>query len=233
MAQRQPEVRLLSLEEGAAVAAGTGVVIDVFRAFTTMAVAFERGAKRVIVVGDIETALGLKRAGAVDVCVGERHAAKPLGFDFGNSPATLARAELRGSRIALTTSNGTRGLLAAGGATRLFAGALVNAEATVAAIEADRPRLVSLVAMGSRTGRAAEDEICALYLRSRLLGHRPDRSAVAAAIQALVTPIPEALRQSGDYPPEDRAIALAIDSIPHAAAVESKGEHLVVEPVGV
>ncbi|MBI1775335.1 MAG: 2-phosphosulfolactate phosphatase [Proteobacteria bacterium] len=228
MARHLPEVRLFSLEEGAAAAVGTVVVIDVFRAFTTAAVALERGAMRVLMVADIDTALSLRSAGAVDVCVGERHAAKPSGFDFGNSPAALARADLTGRRIALTTSNGTRGLIAARGATRLFAGALVNAGATVAAIQAERPRVVSLVAMGSRAGRAAEDELCALYLRSRLLGLHPDSASVAAAIRALVAPIPEALQRSGDYPPEDRAIALDIDSVPIAAPVGSKGEHLAV-----
>ncbi len=233
MAPRRPEVRLESLEEGAAAAEGHVVVIDVFRAFTTAAVALARGASRIAMVGDTKEALRLRRSGAVDVCVGERHGARPAGFDFGNSPAALAKADLAGRALALTTSNGTRGLMAARGARRLFAGALVNAGATIAAIEADRPRLVTLVAMGARSGRAAEDEICALYLRSRLQGHRPDRRAVAKLIASLVAPIPDALVASGDYPPEDRKVALDIDAVPMAMPVIMKGGVLVTSRIDV
>jgi len=44
------EIRLASLTSGAAAAVDTRVIIDVFRAFTTAAVAFSRGARRIIMV---------------------------------------------------------------------------------------------------------------------------------------------------------------------------------------
>ena len=51
------EVRLGSLVRDASEAVGTAVIIDVFRAFTTAAIAFDRGAKEITLVAEIEEAL--------------------------------------------------------------------------------------------------------------------------------------------------------------------------------
>ena len=95
---------------GAASALGAVVIIDVFRAFTTAAVALSRGARRIIMVDTLEKALALRSAGLGDCCLGERHGARPAGFHFGNSPAELARADIAGKTLIQTTSNGTAGL---------------------------------------------------------------------------------------------------------------------------
>jgi len=44
------EIRLASLLRGAQEAEGTTIIIDVFRAFTTAAVAFDRGATQIVLV---------------------------------------------------------------------------------------------------------------------------------------------------------------------------------------
>jgi hypothetical protein len=80
-------IRLTSLISGAADAVGTTVIIDVFRAFTTAAIALSRGARCIMMVDSLEAALALRDAGVGDYCIGERDSVKPLGFDFGNSPA--------------------------------------------------------------------------------------------------------------------------------------------------
>ena len=66
-----------SLIEGAQRAHGTVVIIDVFRAFTTEAVAFQRGAKKIILVGSPEEALRLRNDGIADLCVGEVRGMRP------------------------------------------------------------------------------------------------------------------------------------------------------------
>ncbi len=222
------EIRIASLLSGAREAEGSVVIIDVFRAFTTAAVALSRGAQQVIMVDSLEEALALRETGVADACVGERKGAKPLGFDFGNSPAELSRAEVSGKTLVLTTTNGTAGLNAARSAKRLYAGALVTAEATVQALLADAPQLVTLVAMG-REGRAHadEDELCALYLRSRLEGRRPDADALRKVIAGMAPPPNPKLVASGDYDPQDREIALRIGSIPFALNVVTEGGRLV------
>jgi 2-phosphosulfolactate phosphatase len=181
------EICLASLTSGAAAAVGTTVIIDVFRAFTTAAIALSRGARRVIMVDTLDKALALRSSGVGDYCIGERDSIKPRGFDFGNSPAELGRAEVAGKTLIQTTSNGTVGMNAALGADRIYAGAFVTSEATVRAILRHAPTVVTLVAIGRSNGtvRADEDELCALYLRARLEGRQPDVAAIRAVLATM------------------------------------------------
>jgi 2-phosphosulfolactate phosphatase len=222
------KVWLASLADGATGAVGTVVIIDVFRAFTTAAVALARGATRVVMVDSLEKALALRQAGVGQLCIGERGGRKPPGFDFGNSPAALAAADVAGKTLIQTTTNGTTGVLAAHRATRIYAGALVSAEATVQAILRERPNHVTLVAMGRvATDRADEDELCALYLRSRLEGRQPDKAALQTLLTTMTPPPSPALLASGDLDPEDRVIATHIDYVDFPVVVRAEGDLLI------
>jgi 2-phosphosulfolactate phosphatase len=222
------EIRLASLTAGATAAEGTVVIIDVFRAFTTAAVALARGARRIVMVDSLEQALAHRRSGLADLCIGERAGAKPPGFDFGNSPAELARADVAGKTLVQTTSNGTAGINAAAKAERIYTGALVNAEATVQAILRAAPAVVTLIAMGrGGTTRADEDELCALYLRSRLQGRRPDAAALRTLLTTMARPPDASLVTSGDYDPADRVIAAEIDKVGFAIRVRADSGRLI------
>ena len=50
------QINLLSQLSGALEAEGIAVVIDVFRCFTTQAIAFQNGASEIILVAEIEEA---------------------------------------------------------------------------------------------------------------------------------------------------------------------------------
>jgi 2-phosphosulfolactate phosphatase len=174
------QIVIESLLEGARRAAGTVVVIDVFRAFTTAAVVFSRGAEKVIMVDRVDDAFALRDAGVGSVCMGEVDGVKVPGFDLGNSPYEAQEFDLKGRTVIQRTSAGTQGVVAAlGRAERLYAGALVTAPATTRAVLAGRPDRVTLVAMG-RDGlvRADEDDVCAIHLRNLLEG-RPGNAAAA------------------------------------------------------
>jgi 2-phosphosulfolactate phosphatase len=100
--------------------------------------------------------------------------------------------------------------------------------ATVQAILARTPPLVTLVAMGvAAQQRADEDEQCALYLRNLLQGRRPSPEAVTQ----LVLIGQEAQKYSDptqpQYHPQDRALALQIDRYPFALCV-TRTEGLLV-----
>src|SRR5262245_8065009 len=73
------EIRLASLLRGAQEAQGTAIIIDVFRAFTTAAVAFDRGAERIVLVAEVEEALELRRRGVGHLCIGEVDGKRPAG----------------------------------------------------------------------------------------------------------------------------------------------------------
>ena len=86
------EIRIESLLDGARRAKGTVVIVDVFRAFTTAAVALARGADRIVMVAEIDEALRLRDQGVGEICVGEVNGIQPEGFDFGNSPHEMMQA---------------------------------------------------------------------------------------------------------------------------------------------
>ena len=65
------EISIHSLLEGATRATGTVAIIDVFRAFTTAAVALANGASSIVMVRTVEEALALRDAGFGQICMGE------------------------------------------------------------------------------------------------------------------------------------------------------------------
>ncbi len=214
------EIRIESLIEGARRAGGTVVVIDVFRAFTTAAVAFARGAQKIILTAEPEEALHLRERGLGELCMGEVGGQRPPGFDFGNSPFELSRADIRGKTLIQSTRAGTVGVCAVPQPQALYAASFVVAGATARAILREQPPLVTLVAMGGNaTQRSDEDEQCALYLRNLLRGRQPDPDAV----RTLVLASAEAAR-FGDpalphFHPGDLEIALDIDRYDFAVRV--------------
>jgi len=206
------------------------VIVDVLRAFTTTAMALTRGARKIVFTAEVAEALELRRRGIGDLCIGEVGGKRPPGFDYGNSPSELSRAELDGRTLIQSTRAGTVGVIAASQAEQLFVAALVNAAATAAAVMRERPALVTIVAMGleART-RSDEDELCALYIRNLCEGRQPDPDAV----RRLVLASKEA-QKFGDparphFPAEDLEIALQIDSLPIVMRVIRKNGLLVAQ----
>jgi 2-phosphosulfolactate phosphatase len=212
-----------SLLEGAARARGTVVIIDVFRAFTTAAVAIANGAEKVIMVGTPDEALALRRAGIGQICMGEVGGLAPEGFDFGNSPHAVSLADLTGRTIIQRTSAGTQGIVTAAGAGRMFAGALVTARATARAILANATETVCLVGMGKNgVDRTDEDELCALHLRNLLQGRPGDAEAVRRVILAGGEAGRFADARGRDSHPGDLAIALDVDRYDFALRITSE-----------
>ena len=211
-----------SLLEGAARAAGVVAVIDVFRAFTSAAVALANGASRIVVVRSVEEALELRRAGIGHVCIGEVGGRAPEGFDFGNSPFEIASFDFHGKTVIQRTSAGTQGIvLASTHAERLYAASLVTANATARAILSGSPETVTLVARGGEgIRRTDEDELCAMHLRNRLEGRLGDPDAVRRIILA-GGEVPRFHDPSRPYlHPEDVEIALDVDRFDFAIRVE-------------
>ena len=90
-------------------------VIDILRATTSMCAALSRGAKAIIPVASTEEALRLAQTiGSTDVLLaGEKDCIRIPGFHLGNSPLEMTERAVRGKTIIVTTSNGTKALLAA------------------------------------------------------------------------------------------------------------------------
>ena len=180
------EISIYSLLEGAERATGSVAIIDVFRAFTTAAVALANGATGIVMVRTVEEALALREARIGQFCMGEVHGRAPDSFDFGNSPFEISGVDFHGKTIIQRTNAGTQGIVAAANqADRLYAASLVTAEATARALVSGSPDQVCLVAVGENgLKRTDEDELCAIHLRNRLEGRPGDPDDVRRLILA-------------------------------------------------
>ncbi len=179
------KINIYHLIEGAKEAKGLTVIIDVFRAFSLECYLHDMGVKEIRPVGAIEEAEHLRKILPNSVLVGERNGKKCEGFDYGNSPSSIAKEQVEGKTIIHTTSAGTQGIVNAKGAGEIITGSLVNARAVAQYIMERQPEEVSLVCMGNNGVRpAAEDELCAEYIKSILEGEAlPDIEERVANLQ--------------------------------------------------
>jgi 2-phosphosulfolactate phosphatase len=167
------EIEVLEFVEGAKKAKGVAVIIDVFRAFSVACYAIDSGAVRIIAAAEAEAAFFLKKNYRNCVLVGERDERKIEGFDFGNSPTEIIKTNLQGKTVIQTTTAGTNGLINATNADIVITGSLVNAGAVVKYIRLIKPSHVSLVAMGYRATKSAEEDLlCAEIIKFRLEGNQ-------------------------------------------------------------
>lgn len=103
------------------------VVVDIFRATTTMAAAFSNGVRTIRPVATVEEAEAYKTQGWL---VGAERNVKRCAFaDFGNSPFDYTPEKVSGKDIVFTTTNGTRAITIARSAFRVVTGAFINLQA--------------------------------------------------------------------------------------------------------
>jgi len=173
-------------------------VIDILRATTTMCAALSHGAKAIIPVASTEEALRLSQTiGSTDVILaGEQNCLKIPGFQLGNSPLEMSEVTVRGKTIIVSTSNGTKALLACQGAQSVYPTAAVNLSAAAEKArelrESDQP--VAIVCAGRENAFSLDDSYCAGRLVAATLGdRRPRRGLNDAAIACL-----DLVRRYGD-----------------------------------
>ena len=83
------------------------VIIDVFRATSTIAAALYNGAKCVIPVDSVPKALEISKV-IGGIAAGERDGQIAAGLSHGNSPLEYGREFIENQTLVLTTTNGTR-----------------------------------------------------------------------------------------------------------------------------
>lgn len=140
-------------------------VIDVLRATTTIAAALHAGARTVIPFFETEDAVRTARQyerGEVKLA-GERHMVAIPGFDLGNSPLEFTAASVGQQTVMLTTTNGTRALLAADSAKAVFVASYANFSITLERLQAalESGHALSIVCAAREGMVALEDAACA------------------------------------------------------------------------
>jgi 2-phosphosulfolactate phosphatase len=106
------------------------VIIDVFRATSTIATALYNGAARVIPVDAVDKCIAIGKATG-GITAGERDGKVIEGLAYGNSPAEYPRSFIEGKTLVLTTTNGTKLLHMAlqAGAAEVITGSFPNLSA--------------------------------------------------------------------------------------------------------
>jgi 2-phosphosulfolactate phosphatase len=221
--------RYVTREELAGVG-GAVVVVDVIRAFTTAAYAFGAGAADIFLVATVSEALAFTSEHPQALAMGEDGGLRPDGFDFPNSPAMLAAADLEGRTLVQRTSAGTQGVVVATDAERIWAASLAVASATAAAVNAAALGEPTYVITGSFPDRpdrnGSDDRIAADAIETIRRGDSIDVDAVGAALLAT----DEAARTIRLGPahchPDDIALAARLDAFDFAMEVERIGHTL-------
>lgn len=168
----------------------TVFVIDILRATTVMCAAIAHGARAILPVASAEEALRLAQTiGGHDVLLaGESNCVRIPGFHLGNSPLEMGEAAVRGKTLVVTTTNGTKALLACQGAAAVHPAAASNL--SLAAERAreglERGEGVLVVCAGRAGGFALDDAYCAGRLLAATLGSpKPHRALNDAGLACL------------------------------------------------
>jgi 2-phosphosulfolactate phosphatase len=167
-----PSFRLLQPER---VKDGVCVVIDIFRATSTICVALHAGCTEVKPVATIAACRDHRKDGYL--LVGERDGDDIAEFDFNNSPRALKQQNLAGKKICLTTTNGTLAIDSVSHAHEVIIGSFLNISTVIEYLIAHRAETITCVCSGRNSGY----DLCggdilfagALITRLKAFGYQP------------------------------------------------------------
>ncbi len=158
---------------------GVAVVVDVLRATTVMVRALASGCASVIPCGEVDEAFRLRDSlpSGTALLAGERKGLPIAGFDLANSPRAYSPEVCSGKTLVMTTTNGTRAILASLEAEVVMIAAFTNLMATAAALH-DSEQPIHIVCSGTDGRISFEDSVLAGALAcdfqtSRRLGVPP------------------------------------------------------------
>jgi 2-phosphosulfolactate phosphatase len=167
------------------------IVIDELRASSTITTLLDLGCSRLYVTAGLQSARRLAREHD-GLLVGERHGYAPPGFDYDNSPAAIARGDVRDRVVVLSTSNGTKVLGWVAAAPATLVGCLLNAracaEAAVRLAESLGAR-VGIVCAGTLGRFALDDAVAAGVIVERLIETLHQRGVEADLSEAAVAAV--------------------------------------------
>ena len=165
------------------------VIIDVFRATSTIAAALHNGAEKVIPMDSVEGTIAMgKETGGITA--GERDGKIVPGLDHGNSPIEYPREFIAGKTLVLTTTNGTKLLYMAlqQNAAEIITGAFANLDAVCHHIIAEKKNVL-LGCAGWKDRVNSEDSLFAGAVIEKVKEHftiHCDSSLMAERLYAAV-----------------------------------------------
>ena len=149
------------------------IVIDVLRASSTIAVALNNGAREIIPVASIESAVKISGSlfGEVTLRGGERNGKTIEGFNLGNSPQEYSETAVKGKSIIYCTTNGSVAMAKSRYARTLAVGSFINLTATTDFIRNENKDFLLICAGTTNTigNFSLEDAVCAGMMIQNLL----------------------------------------------------------------
>ncbi len=148
------------------------VVLDILRASTTTTVALANGAREIIPVASIESAVKISGSlfGDVTLRGGERNGKMIEGFNLGNSPLEYTEAVVKGKSIIYCTTNGSVAMAKSRYARRMIVGSFVNISTVVDYMkQVNEDFLIICAGRINGVGNfSLEDSVCAGMIISKL-----------------------------------------------------------------
>ena len=213
-------------------ASGTVVVIDVIRAFTTAAFAFDAGAEKITLVSTVEEAFVLRRQYDGSLIIGEVDALPVQGFDLWNSPTEIYGKNLAGRHLIQRTTSGTQGVVRSRDAEILLASSLCCARATADYIKRYHPENVTFVATGVRPGGYSDEDVaCVDYIEALLQGKPIDKAAIVKRVEESKAGRKYMDANVPQFPKADVEKSLEFDRFDFAMVVHREAGQSVMKPV--
>jgi Phosphosulfolactate phosphohydrolase and related enzymes len=149
------------------------IVLDVLRASSTITVALNNGAREIIPVASIESAVKISGSlfGEVTLRGGERNGKTIEGFNLGNSPLEYSETAVKGKSIIYCTTNGSVAMAKSRYARTLAVGSFINLTATTDFIRDENKDFLFICAGRANTigNFSLEDAVCAGMMIQNLL----------------------------------------------------------------
>jgi 2-phosphosulfolactate phosphatase len=158
------------------------VLVDVLRATTTIVTALANGVEAIIPVATHDEARDLKVQGFL--VASEKDGVQVDFADFGNSAFSFTREAVGGRTLVYCTTNGTRALHIAGGASGIAVGAFLNISAVTEWLTRQHQAVVVLCS-GWKNKFCLEDALFAGALAERLLATGSFRTECDSAHAAM------------------------------------------------
>ena len=158
------------------------VVVDIFRATSTMVAALANGITEIKTCADLEECRAMASAGYL--IAGERNGIMAEGFQLGNSPLAYLSRDYQCQKLAMTTTNGTLAISKSMGADEILIGAFPNLQATVSYIQS-RNKDVLIHCAGWKGKFNLEDSLYAGALVKALEASHDAEDDAAIAMKSL------------------------------------------------
>lgn len=136
----------------------TVIIIDIYRASSTIVTALANGATEIIPCEEIEQVLNLNSKDSEILSAGERNGKKILGFDMDNSPTSFDSEIVRDRRIALTTTNCTKAIKLAKNSNHIIFASFLNFNSIIEYIFSNMSKIKRLILFCSGNGESESEE---------------------------------------------------------------------------